>query len=1406
MAFMKYARATVVQPHVTREGWKQVRTASTSEVSLQENLIDRAGGIFKSPFDPKKFLLTHATIVCSVDSYTPEGMKTGSILDNGFRVNRRYPDFRITPETDKYINNNLDAWVRGVLLKSFLTFIGAHNFVEHVQVEDLSKGRIIDAVARDIGESIYIDILIATDRKHTDLVKSIESGKTSTLSMGCFLPGTQVTMADGRRIAIEDVQPGDMVLTHKGRAREVLNKQIRGGQWGIRKIRAVGVPNIIEATDNHPFFVFRQPDTCACGCGDALPEYKGGRKNATRGLNRRFLRGHDKRILNPNNTYSMQEYQERKARLDAIQAGDGQWVRADQLRVDDFVCFPRVLEEGSGTTDGRARLLGYFLAEGSFQKYKGERSAVEFSFSMDEKDTFVAEVVQLLRQEFPGKESTVNPHPNRNVCSVRLGNRQAALWFYTHGGEYGNGKMLSPDAMGWTIENHKHLIGAWLNGDGGCGRQYSNQSTAGTTTSYSLACQMHLLMSRCGWFARLECKVGARQVELQEVINGGFVRDEVSGRLPSFNLVIGKVLAQTLAPYTVKVAPDPGFQTQGPRVRDDMVIFPITSIEKATYDGWVHNMEVAEDNSYVVSGICSHNCTVDGTICTKCGHWAADETEMCFPPGTRVLLADGRYAPIEEIVEGDLVTTHTGATQPVRHTMGRPHEGHITVLKVDGVPQPIRSTTGHRFWVMRPETKCQCGCGEDLHQTVEHERGSVKAFQRRFLPGHNSRVQDIRQDRGTKLEFVPVKEIRSGDYLTFPIPQAVANTSDATENRARLIGYFLAEGSFIKRDGQRVGISFDFGAHEYETLAAEVETLLNAEWGRPERRTVDVGWQAKVAAGGIRPIRRRSTSRPVPVDLVCPACSAPSEYAFNARFAPGRDDCYKCKVCGRQWIEGADREVQARRTLTGESACTVRLMLADATEWFYRYCGEYAHAKVLHKDVMIWAPEIQKHVLFGWLGGDGTQSQMGITGDTASFDLVSQMHVLAARCGWYSRKQVLFDGRAAVLDEVVNGSGTVTVRDSRGWLPSFSLTLPEPTGFGGEVRFDNPDHARVTMSSVTEGYKRVGNWLIYRVREAWNECYSGMVHNIEVAGDQSYVVEGVAVHNCPHVKYQKGNTFYDEQGRHHRVAELCGHPSLGPHGGVHFVEASWVGTPAFTGAVMRNILAPQQRGSEIAKRAEEILNTPPPQWSADAYLKAASSARANLEGYLAGWGDEGGGDEGGGEAAPAEPAAPKPEENPLDQAEKELEAFLVKRVTEKVRTRLEGPKEAPPGPETPTTTNETIVKEATLRVYQASLHTLMRVASSDVEFLDGVAAMNKAAGIDLPVQLYRVAVSASEVMTGHRNDMVRFAGACRDALGRKPTPAEACTLVRLGKLLTRRSQVRQASTKSPGSRQQGDVR
>jgi len=58
---------------------------------------------------------------------------------------------------------------------------------------------------------------------------------------------------------------------------------------------------------------------------------------------------------------------------------------------------------------------------------------------------------------------------------------------------------------------------------------------------------------------------------------------------------------------------------------------------------------------------------------------------------------------------------------------------------------------------------------------------------------------------------------------------------------------------------------------------------------------------------------------------------------------------------------------------------------------------------------------------------------------------------------------------------------------------------------------------------------------------------------------------------CNHLSYQKGTFLPDEDGIARRIAELCGHKTL-PNGGVKFVEASWVATPAFPGASKRNII------------------------------------------------------------------------------------------------------------------------------------------------------------------------------------------------------------------------------------------
>ena len=488
MGFLRYANAAVVKPVVSLDAWGHLLQGSVGHKETGQKF---ANTLRIEEYDPNKYMLTHCTIIASVDTENSPA-PLGQHLENGFQVNRKYSDWLITPNTSKYLNNNFDAWERKLLLSAYKTFIGGENYCfvpgteivmadgthkridevsigdvvlthkgrgrkvlrtflhaidedivalqfdslpntykctvnhpflsdtwvpadalcvgatvfgagtavahtvqtkakeqytglvhnieveednsyvlangvathncEHIQVPELSKGKIIDAAARDIGDSVYIDILVATEKKHRALIAAIQQNRLTTLSMGCFLPETPVTIADGRRIPIKDIQPGEMVLTHKGRAREVLNQQIHVGIWDMRRISIVGLANTVSATDNHPFYVLRPAKVCACGCGEPLGPLS---KFPVRRIYRRFKIGHDKRILNPNNTYSLEEARARRTQLNNIQALHIEEVRADELCVGDYVVFPKFVSASNYDPGiAKARLLGYLRLEG----------------------------------------------------------------------------------------------------------------------------------------------------------------------------------------------------------------------------------------------------------------------------------------------------------------------------------------------------------------------------------------------------------------------------------------------------------------------------------------------------------------------------------------------------------------------------------------------------------------------------------------------------------------------------------------------------------------------------------------------------------------------------------------------------------------------------------------------------------------------------------------------------------------------------------------------------------------------------------------------------------------------------------------------------------------------------------
>jgi hypothetical protein len=116
--------------------------------------------------DPDRWIFVHTTIMASVD------------LEDG-------SEFLIREASEKWVNDNGDAWERGQLLKDFGTFRNAAVYVEHNQHPEHAKGKVFDVVARDMGDTVLIDVLFGVDKRHDNLVNNITAGILNAVSMGC---------------------------------------------------------------------------------------------------------------------------------------------------------------------------------------------------------------------------------------------------------------------------------------------------------------------------------------------------------------------------------------------------------------------------------------------------------------------------------------------------------------------------------------------------------------------------------------------------------------------------------------------------------------------------------------------------------------------------------------------------------------------------------------------------------------------------------------------------------------------------------------------------------------------------------------------------------------------------------------------------------------------------------------------------------------------------------------------------------------------------------------------------------------------------------------------------------------------------------------------------------------------
>lgn len=480
MSFRKTATVTSIATSTFNgEGLQRLKKTALAEDSALSEAIDTASALASYYVDGASKLDVRAMLEKVADKYDISRDPTDYIFES------------IRANTVNVPNENFDAFHKSELLRFdtrvvspfgkagmpvYMTYAGKPHHMNH-QASDPKRARgvILDSHYNDdsaplefcntcshrtaevegrdetgihcikcgsIAKDEFVEILVAVDtQKDPSLARGITAGILNAGSMGCFLPGTPITLADGTRCPIEDIRPGDRIITHTGKIAEVAETSVHEHDDDVYRIEVQGLQSPIVATGNHPFWT-----------------------------------------------------------VDA-ETGKGTWTDADKLKEGQYLRCPATKYEPVNVENEFARLVGYFVSEGNYIKaydgpHNGKRVGLEFSFASTEQH-YVDEVVGLLKKY--GNNPSVYHRTARNIIVVKdYRCLQLVERMFELVGQHAIDKTLSSEIMAWPRSAQMHFIGTWLNGDGYSIHDDNHSWSAITTSSGNLRDQLSQMLINLG--------------------------------------------------------------------------------------------------------------------------------------------------------------------------------------------------------------------------------------------------------------------------------------------------------------------------------------------------------------------------------------------------------------------------------------------------------------------------------------------------------------------------------------------------------------------------------------------------------------------------------------------------------------------------------------------------------------------------------------------------------------------------------------------------------------------------------------------------------------------------------------------------------------------------------------------
>jgi formate hydrogenlyase subunit 6/NADH:ubiquinone oxidoreductase subunit I len=470
------------------------------------------------------------------------------------RMTLRYPEQKLDLEGQGY---RFDA-KQGVGLPGFKG--------RHLLKLDKCTGCQLCAIACD-GVAVAIEMQkVPKGKPHNkkDIWPAVDYGR-------CVPPDTPIITIEGVK-PISEIRVGDRVLTHTGKFRRVTRLFSRSYTGKLYTFRTLGSFETLTTTEDHPILVYGEKGTS--------------------------------------------------------------WLYANEIKYRTYLTRPIISEElpveelqfsfelyhpagrgGSFTTElvslpvtpELMRLIGYYLAEGSSDRYR-----VSFDIHKEEED-LKQDIKQAIAKVF-GAEVSVKPDPDSLGLKLCVDSVRVAS-FFSRFGHHCDEKKLPWSMVMLPVQNIKDIVRGEFWGDGHYSNKYyayktkmhSNYFTT-RTTSKDLALQMHYMLGRIGILSSISTQ---RQ------------RD----RKLCYSVTVHTPYVEPMGQLVEVPAKNNEVSHSYVHLTDGMIVSPVIKIDvRQVRDYFVQNFEVEGDNSYIASNISVHNCVFCALCVDACPFDALDMT------------------------------------------------------------------------------------------------------------------------------------------------------------------------------------------------------------------------------------------------------------------------------------------------------------------------------------------------------------------------------------------------------------------------------------------------------------------------------------------------------------------------------------------------------------------------------------------------------------------------------------------------------------------------------------------------------------------------------------------------------------------------------------------------------------